>query len=99
MNYIHALFDLPENGVIAIEVRGRAMNKKKLGTFGMIAGMGHSQQACFQIIIEVQFRSYGIIQTTVAIAPGATRLNHKVGNNPVKKLVEEKMKQVVEVEA
>ena len=32
MNYIHALFDLPENGVIAIEVRAGLWVIKKLGT-------------------------------------------------------------------
>ena len=92
VHHVHALGDLAEDGMHAVEVRLGRVRDEELTPAGVLAGMSHGQgtrgvlvRVQVRLTLDLISRSAGANPRVVGIlGQGITTLDHEVGDNPVK---------------
>lgn len=88
VNNILALHNLTEDGVLSVEVRGRAKGDEELAAVGARAGVGHAEGALavvlqrrHELVLELAAPDGG---TATASTGGVTALDHEALDDAVK---------------
>jgi hypothetical protein len=84
---IHALHNLAEHSVLAVEMRSRAEGDEELAAVGAGAGVGHAERA-FAVVLEGRHElvlELGTVdgRATGTSASGVTALDHEAGDDAV----------------
>src|SRR5207249_1473405 len=79
-HHVHAVGDLSEDRVSAVEVRGRAEADEKLRAAGVLAGVGHRQRPRDVLVGVLLALALDLVAGAAgAAAEGTAALNHEAG--------------------
>jgi len=87
LNNIHALNDLSEDDVLAVQPAGLGGADKELGAVGVGSSVGHGQDTCTGVlqakVLVLELVAIDGLATSSVVVGEVTTLAHETGDNPV----------------